>query len=352
MIISRTPYRISFFGGGTDYPLWYRKHGGGVLCTSIDKYCYITCRELPPYFEHTFRIVYSKIELCRSVEEVQHPAVREAIRFLNINRGMEIHHDGDLPARSGMGSSSSFTVGLLHALYAWTGRMAGKMQLALESIHIEQNMIRETVGCQDQVAAAFGGLNKIVFHPEGDIEVQDIIISKARRDELCSHIMLFYTGIKRTASEVADSYVGSLLEQERIMRQKQELVDEGTSFLSSSNDICGFGRLLHREWELKRGLGDQVSNGTIDGLYERARKRGALGGKITGAGGGGFMLLFVPPDAQEAVRNELREFLHVPFQFESEGSRIIFYDPNVEDYTRTIMDRERGEPRAFVERSA
>jgi D-glycero-alpha-D-manno-heptose-7-phosphate kinase len=350
MIISRTPFRISFFGGGTDYPVWYRKHGGSVLCTTIDKYCYITCRALPPFFEHKFRVVYSKVELCRSFNEVQHPAVRETCRFLKINKGMEIHHDGDLPARSGMGSSSSFTVGLLHALYAWTGKMASKMQLARESIHIEQNMIRETVGSQDQVAAAFGGLNRIVFHPSGEIEVQNVIMTQARRDMLCSHLMLFYTGIKRIASEVANSYVGSLLQQEKTMHKKRELVDEGTSVLCSSDDICRFGDLLHKEWRLKRGLGSQVSNGTIDGLYERARRKGAIGGKITGAGGGGFLLLFVPPADQKKVRDELKELLHVPIQFESEGSRIVFYDPNEEDYSRTIQDRKRRELWPFVDR--
>jgi D-glycero-alpha-D-manno-heptose-7-phosphate kinase len=352
MIISRTPFRISFFGGGTDYPVWYRKHGGSVLCTTIDKYCYMTCRTLPPFFEHKFRVVYSKVELCQSFEEVLHPAVRETLRYLNINRGMEIHHDGDLPARSGMGSSSSFTVGLLHALYAWSGTMVSKMQLARESIHIEQNMIRETVGSQDQVAAAFGGLNRIVFHPDGEIEVKSIIISTARRDALCSHLMLFYTGIKRTASEVADSYVGHLLKQEKILLNKIGLVDEGTAILGGGGDICAFGELLHREWELKRGLGSQVSNTTIDGLYERARRKGAIGGKITGAGGGGFLLLFVPPADQKKVREELRELLHVPIRFESEGSRIVFYDPNEEDYSRTIQDRENRELESFIEMRA
>jgi len=349
MIISRTPFRISFFGGGTDYPVWYQKHGGSVLCTTIDKYCYITCRALPPFFEHKFRVVYSKLELCQSFEEVQHPAVRETVRFLKIKRGMEIHHDGDLPARSGMGSSSSFTVGLLHSLYAWQGTMVSKMRLARESIHIEQNMIHETVGSQDQVAAAFGGLNRIVFHPSGEIEVQNVIVSKARRDELCSHLMLFYTGIKRIASEVAESYVGSLLQQEKIMHKKRELVDEGTSVLCGSTDICRFGDLLHKEWGLKRGLGSQVSNGTIDGLYTRARQKGAIGGKITGAGGGGFLLLFVPPTSQKAVRNELKELLHVPIRFESEGSRIIFFDSNEEDYSQTLQDREAREIKSFVE---
>lgn len=349
MIISRTPFRISFFGGGTDYPIWYQKYGGSVLCTTIDKYCYITCRALPPFFEHKFRVVYSNIELCQTFEDVQHPAVRETLRFLKINNGMEIHHDGDLPARSGLGSSSSFTVGLLHSLYAWTGKMVSKMKLAQESIHIEQNMIRETVGSQDQVATAFGGLNKIVFHPSGDIEVHNLTLSKTRQDELCSHLMLFYTGIKRTASKVADSYVCSLLKHKKMLLQMKVLVEEGVSVLNSNACICRFGELLHQAWGLKRGLSNQVSNNKIDGLYERARRTGAIGGKIIGAGGGGFLLLFVPPSVQKNVRNELKELIHVPIKIESEGSRIIFFDPNEEDYSQTLQDRETREIKTFVE---
>jgi D-glycero-alpha-D-manno-heptose-7-phosphate kinase len=349
MIISRTPYRISFFGGGTDYPVWYRKYGGSVLCTTIDKYCYITCRGLPPFFEHKFRVVYSKIELCQSFEEVLHPAVRETVRFLKIKRGMEIHHDGDLPARSGMGSSSSFTVGLLHSLYAWQGMMVSKMKLARESIHIEQDMIGETVGSQDQVAVAFGGLNRVVFHRNGEIEVERLTISNARQDELCSHLMLFFTGINRTAAEVADSYVGCLLDRKKTLLQMKDLVDEGAKILNSSAPISRFGELLHRGWVLKRRLSSQVSNNAIDALYEKARRNGALGGKITGAGGGGFLLLFVPPSAQKKVRGGLSELIHVPIKMESEGSRIIFFDPNEEDFSQAIHDRERREIRAFVE---
>jgi D-glycero-alpha-D-manno-heptose-7-phosphate kinase len=349
MIISRTPFRISFFGGGTDYPIWYEKHGGSVLCMTIDKYCYISCRALPPFFEHKYRVVYSKIELCQTFEEVRHPAVRETLRFLKIDKGMEIHHDGDLPARSGMGSSSSFTVGLLHSLYAWTGKMVGKMQLARESIHIEQNLIRETVGSQDQVAAAFGGLNRIVFYPGGEIDVQNLTLSQARRDELCSHLMLFYTGIKRTASEVADSYVGSLLKRKKMLLQIKEMVDEGVSILNSNACICRFGELLHQAWTLKRGLSNRVSNKAIDDLYERARRNGAIGGKITGAGGGGFLLLFVPPSLQKNVREELKALIRVPIKIESEGSRIIFYDSNEEDYKEALQDRGKRVLLPFTE---
>ena len=210
MVISRTPFRISFFGGGTDYPIWYRDHGGTVLGTTIDKYCYLTCRYLPPFFKHRIRLVYSRIENCRSVDDIVHPAVREVLRFSGIERGMEIHHDGDLPARSGMGSSSSFTVGLLHALYALQGQMPSKRQLALESIRIEQELIKETVGSQDQVLAAFGGLNHVVFAQNGEISVRPVTVSADRLKELNSHLMLFYSGIERTASDIAESYITDL----------------------------------------------------------------------------------------------------------------------------------------------
>lgn len=210
LIISRTPFRISFFGGGTDYPAWYRQHGGSVVTSTIDKYCYISCRYLPPFFEHRIRVVYSKIETCNRVEEVQHPAVRETLKYLDVKRGIEIHHDGDLPARSGMGSSSAFTVGLLHALHALEGRMVGKHRLAMEGLHVEQELLKENVGSQDQVAAAFGGLNHVRFLPSGEVTVHPVVMTAERMSDFNSHLMLFYTGIKRTASDVAASYVNNL----------------------------------------------------------------------------------------------------------------------------------------------
>ena len=339
MIISRTPFRISFFGGGTDYPPWYLINGGNVLSATIDKYCYITLRYLPPFFEHRIRVVYSKIELCQNFEEIQHPAVRETLRFLNINRDLEIHHDGDLPARSGMGSSSSFTVGLLRALYALKGTMASKKQLALESIHIEQNMIKETVGSQDQIAAAFGGLNQIVFHKNGEFEVRPIIISKRRTHELNSHLMLFYTGIKRTASNVADSYVEDIQSKKNLLNKMYGMVEKGITILQNDSDICDFGKLIHEAWIVKRGLSSKVSNNVVDDLYQRALNAGAVGGKITGAGGGGFLLLFVPPNEQHCVRRALKELIHVPFCFEFQGSQINLYDPTEQDYSEAEKDR-------------
>jgi len=339
MIISRTPFRISFFGGGTDYPDWYLKNGGCVLSATIDKYCYITLRYLPPFFEHRIRLVYSKIEMCQSYDEIQHPAVKETLRFLDFDRGLEIHHDGDLPARSGMGSSSSFTVGLIHALYALKGEMVSKKRLTEESIHIEQNMIRETVGSQDQTAAAYGGLNYIRFKSTGDIDVRPIVIRKRRKQELSSHLMLFYTGIMRTASDVAKSYVEDIEGKRKLLEKMEEMVSRGISILQSNGCITQFGDLLHEAWAAKRTLSANVSNGSVDGLYSRARKNGALGGKILGAGGGGFLLLFVPPSDQGRVREALCELLHVPFSFESRGSEIILYDPDELDYSAVERDR-------------
>jgi D-glycero-alpha-D-manno-heptose-7-phosphate kinase len=339
MIISRTPYRISFFGGGTDYPSWYRNHGGQVLTSSINKYCYITCRYLPPFFEHRIRVVYSKIESCQNYAEIQHPAVRETLRFLQLERGLEIHHDGDLPARSGMGSSSSFTVGLLHALYGLINVMPSKHRLAMESIHIEQKMIQETVGSQDQVIAAYGGLNQIVFSPSGEITVKPVTIHYERLAKLNSHVMFFYTGIKRTASDVAKSYVEDIEGKADLLEAMHAMVDEALNVLCGNGCLCKFGELLHEAWMLKRDLSSQVSNHEVDGYYAKARAHGAIGGKIMGAGGGGFLMLFVPPDAQGQVRHVLKDLLNVPVQFESSGTQIIFYGPSKEDFS--ALDRER-----------
>ena len=287
MIICRTPFRISFFGGGTDYPEWYRAHGGAVLAATIDKYCYLTCRYLPPFFQHRLRIVYRQIETCTTIDEIGHPVVRETLRFLHIDRGIELHHDGDLPARSGMGSSSAFTVGLLHALHALRGEMPTKGQLAKEGIYLEQDLLRETVGSQDQVMAAYGGFRHVKFPPDGEIEINPVILPAGRLAELKSHLMLVYTGISRTAAEVAKSYVIGIESHRRQLRIMKELVDEALDVLASGMDICAFGDLLHEAWQAKRSLSPAVSNSDVDALYEEARAAGALGGKLTGAGGGG-----------------------------------------------------------------
>jgi D-glycero-alpha-D-manno-heptose-7-phosphate kinase len=348
LIISRTPFRISFFGGGTDYPAWYLRHGGTVLATTIDKYCYITCRYLPPFFEHKYCIVYSKIENRHTIDEIAHPAVREVLRFVGEERGVEVHHDGDLPARSGMGSSSAFTVGLLHALHALQGRIVHKKQLATESIHLEQNVLKETVGSQDQVLAAYGGLNQVVFQPGGEISVRPVTISPARIRELNSHLMLFYTGIKRTASNVAETYVNGIDDRKRQLRIMRDLVEEGISILNSNDDIKAFGELLNEAWQAKRSLSKHVSNVEVDDLYSRAQSAGAIGGKLTGAGGGGFLLLFAEPERHEQIKTELETLIHVPFNFEFSGSQIIFYDQE-QDYSDVERSRNGRVPVTFRE---
>jgi D-glycero-alpha-D-manno-heptose-7-phosphate kinase len=332
LIISRTPFRISFLGGGTDYPSWYRSHGGAVLATTINKYCYISCRYLPPFFEHRIRIAYSKVERCNAIDEIEHAAVREVLRYLKIDMGVEIHYDADLPARGGLGSSSAFVVGLLNAVYALKGHMSNKRQLALESIYVEQELLKETVGSQDQVMAAYGGFNHVTFLPNGGIVVNPVTISQERLVELGSHLMLFFTGLARTASEVAKSYVPHLAEKQTELRSMSDLVDEGVAILNSGQDICRFGELLHESWRIKHSLSSQVSNAYVDEVYAEARRAGALGGKLTGAGGGGFLLLFASPSERKAVRERLSKLLYIPFKMESCGSQIIFFDPG-EDHS-------------------
>lgn len=348
MIVSRTPYRISFFGGGTDYPSWYLKHGGAVLSATINKYCYLTCRYLPPFFAHKYRVVYSKMEHVNDLEELLHPSVREVIRFIKEERGLCITHDGDLPARSGMGSSSSFTVGLLNALYGLQGKMKSKHQLALESIHLEQNVLKEAVGSQDQVAAAYGGLNKIQFSSTGDVTVSPMTIGQNRTNELNSHLMLYYTGIKRTAANIAESYIDNLDSRRRQMRLMEQLMNESIEVLSNGRDLRDFGELMHEGWLAKRSLSNLVSNPSVDNLYDTARNAGALGGKLTGAGGGGFMLLFVPPEKQNSVKQALDQLVHVPFKFEFSGSQIIVCD-HEEDYAEIESTSPPPSERVFRE---
>jgi D-glycero-alpha-D-manno-heptose-7-phosphate kinase len=329
MIVTRTPYRISFFGGGTDYPAWYLKHGGEVLSTTIDKYCYITCRHLPPFFEHTHRIVYSSIETVGHWEQIRHPAVRAVLSQVRPTRGLEIHHDGDLPARSGLGSSSSFTVGLLNAMAALDGRCVSKEQLAREALHVEHDVIGENVGSQDQVAAAFGGFNRIEFLPSGGFAVSPVVLQRSRLDELQGHLMLCFTGLSRIASEVAKSTIENLAARERELGRMRQMVDEALAILQSpSRPIEAFGELMHEAWRVKRGLSERVSTPAIDGMYETARGAGAIGGKLLGAGGGGFLLLFVRPALQSRVREALRGLVHVPVRFEESGSRVVLYQPN------------------------
>ena len=328
MIITRTPFRISFFGGGTDYPAWFRRHGGAVLATTIDKYCYITCRYLPPFFDHKYRIVYSRIENVARVDEIQHPAVKAVLGHYDCRDGLEVHHDGDLPARAGLGSSSSFTVGLINALQALRGSYVSKEDLAAQAIHVEQDVIRETVGSQDQVSAAFGGLNRIAFRQDGSFDVSPIVLPAERLDELQRHMMLCFTGLSRIASEVAQSTIENMDRREKELTRLQGLVEQAIRILGSRGPIREFGELLHESWMVKRGLSDRVSTGEIDQLYETARGAGATGGKLLGAGGGGFFLLLAPPERHREIREKLSRLVHVPFRFETAGSRVVLYQPS------------------------
>ncbi len=326
MLISRTPFRISFFGGGSDYPAWIDVHGSGaVLSTAIDKYAYLTVRYLPPFFDHRSRIVWSEIELVKDIPEIHHPAVRECLKFLSITDGVEIHHDGDLPARSGLGSSSSFTIGLLNALYALKGRMASARQLASDTIYVEQEMKGECVGFQDSVAAAFGGFNRINFAPAGEFRVTPITVGNGRLRLLAAHLMLVYTGQVRDASEIAQEQVRLTPQRTAEIAAMQDQVDEAVKIVCGG-DLLDFGRLMHEGWLLKKSLSPKITTALSDTIYEVAQKHGAIGGKICGAGGGGFFLLFVPPNCRAEVKAALKDFLEVPFTFEPQGSRIVYYD--------------------------
>jgi D-glycero-alpha-D-manno-heptose-7-phosphate kinase len=327
MIISRTPFRISFFGGGTDYPVWYKENSGAVLTSSINKYCYLTCRPLPPFFKHKSRIVWSEIEYVKGISEIHHPSVRECLRFVDIKNGVEIHHDGDLPARTGMGSSSSFTVGLLHALYALKGVMPTKRQLALDAIHLEQNVMKENVGSQDQAQAAFGGLNLIEFGGNDHIVVRPVTIDADRLDLFHSHLMLFYTGLSRTASKIAEEQIKVTPSKKKELRLMHGFVHDAIAILHGSSDLSEFGKLLHENWQIKRSLSRKISTSEIDKMYSTALKAGASGGKLLGAGGGGFMLIFAKPEIQHKIRESLKKLLYMPFKFENLGSQIIFYSP-------------------------
>lgn len=327
MIISRTPFRVSFFGGGTDYPRWFEQHPGAVLATTIDKYCYITCRHLPPFFEHKSRIIYSKMEHIRDVNEIDHPSVREVLKFLKIHEGIEIHHDGDLPARTGLGSSSSFTVGLLNALYALKGVMPTKERLMKEAIFVEQEKCKENVGCQDQALAAYGGFNYIEFGGHQHLRVRKITIPLEKLNAFQDHLMIFFTGFSRTASQIAAHQIQNIPKKQAELKEMYKMANHAMDLLNSGS-LLKFGRLLHESWRIKRTLSDKITTPLIDELYSSARREGALGGKLLGAGGGGFLLLFVRPEHQKKVRRKLKKLLEIPFRFEDLGTEIIFYQPH------------------------
>ena len=328
MIITRTPFRISFFGGGTDYPVWFENNGGAVISASINKYCYITCRYLPPFFEHKHRIIWTKVESVKSTDEIQHPAINAALKLFNIQEGLEIHHDADLPARTGLGSSSSFAVGILHALHALKGKMVSKRQLALDAIHLEQNLLKENVGCQDQVVAAYGGFNKIEFGGPEKISISPITLNPERLNLFQNHLMLVFTGFSRYASEIAAEQIKNTQNKNSELKALRVMVEKAIEILNSNGSLDEFGKLLDESWKIKKSLSSQITNPDIDEIYSAAKSAGALGGKLLGAGGGGFMVLFVRPEQQPKVKEKLNKLLHVPFGFENSGSQIIYYAPN------------------------
>ncbi|MFA5859193.1 MAG: kinase [Elusimicrobiota bacterium] len=332
MIITRTPHRISFFGGGTDYPSWYLKHDGKVLGTTIDKYCYLVVRELPPFFEHKHRIVYSQIELPKTIAEIKHPSVKAILQYLKYKKGVSIHHDGDIPARSGMGSSSAFTVGLLKAMYALEGKVISKSQLYKLAIHIEQDLMKENVGSQDQVFAAQGGFNKIQFLHNGEIVVTPVLMTKNNIAEFEGKLMLFFTGISRNATDIAQEQIKNTGKNVKELQKMDKLVDEAYSIVTSAKpEFKLFGKLLNETWKLKRSLSSKISNDCIDDIYATALHNGAIGGKLLGAGGGGFMLFYVEPQNQLRLKKALGKLINISFEFEFTGSEIILYKPYLEN---------------------
>jgi D-glycero-alpha-D-manno-heptose-7-phosphate kinase len=329
MIISRTPFRISLFGGGTDYPAWFREHGGAVLGTAINKYSYISVRKLPPFFEHRYRIAYSRLEYVREISEIMHPVVREVLAEMGTGEGLEIHSDSDLPARSGLGSSSAFTVGFLHALNALSGRMVAKSELGLEAIRVEQELLKEAVGCQDQLWAAFGGFNHITFSPAGNFEVNPVILNPDRRSQLMQSVMMFFTGLSRNASDIAQHQIANMPRRTGQLRRMQGMVRDALTILQEdSNLVRSLGELLHEGWRLKRELAESVSTPMVDEIYEAARRAGATGGKLLGAGGGGFMIFLVEPERRQQVRERLADLIHVPVDVDLDGSKIVLYQPD------------------------
>jgi D-glycero-alpha-D-manno-heptose-7-phosphate kinase len=326
MIITRTPFRISFFGGGTDYPAWYRDNGGSVLSTTINRYCHISCRSLPPFFNYKYLLRYFLREEVQEISEIKHPSVRECLRFLKINKGIEMVHTGDVPARSGIGSSSAFTVGLLNALYALTGKMVTKRQLALQAIHVEQDLLKENVGSQDQIAAAFGGFNKIELGGDKEFFVYPITISQEKLDYLQNCLMFFFTSFVRNASEIAGEQIKKIVDKKKELKVMTEMTNEAINILNDKQDnFNDFGKLLHETWKIKRSLTSLVSTSEIDDIYYAALSAGAIGGKLCGAGGGGFMLFFAPPEVQPEIREKLNKLLYVPIRFEKLGSHVVLY---------------------------
>ena len=324
MIISRTPFRISFFGGGSDYPSWYENNNGQVLSTTINKYCYINIRYLPKFFSYNYRIRYYKTEEANKISDIEHPVVREALKYFSIKDGIELVHNADLPAQSGLGSSSTFTVGLINALHTLKKEIATKRMLASAAIELEQNIIKENVGSQDQVAAAFGGFNNIKFS-KNNFHVNQLPLSKEKLKKLEDNLMLFFTGFQRSASSIAAKQIKSIKQNKIDLSNSANLVNEGMDILLKNKKINDFGKLLDEQWKIKQMYSDQITNENINNIYESAMKAGAIGGKLLGAGGGGFMLFYVSKKNQNAVRDSLKKLLYVPFEFENNGSQIVYF---------------------------
>lgn len=327
MIITKTPFRMSFFGGGTDIEDYFKENGGAVLSTTFDKYCYVTVRHLPRFFEYSNQITYSKIERINAIDEIEHPAVKNAMKMLDM-RELSIGYDADLPARTGLGTSSSFAVGMLNAFYSLKGKYVDKKKLANEAIYLERVLCNEAGGWQDQIAASFGGFNRINFNSDG-YEVLPVIISPKRKRQLNNNLMMFFTGFTRFSSEVQKfNNVSGTEEKREKLRMMYELVDEAeTVLINKDRDLDDFGRLLDITWRLKKGTGGAISTGSIDELYKKGITAGALGGKLLGAGGGGFLVFYVQPDKQNSVKEAMRDLMYIPFKFEDGGTRVIHYSP-------------------------
>lgn len=329
MVITKTPFRMSFFGGGTDYQPFFEEHGGSVISTTFDKYAYVSVRHLPRFFDYRNQISYSKIETVKTVEDINHPMVRNAMKYLDMHE-LHISYDADLPARSGLGSSSSFAVGLLNAFHALKGHYVGNQQLAEEAIYVERNLCGESGGWQDQIAAAFGGLNRINFLGSS-FKVKPIIITKNRKQQLEDNLMLYFTGFSRFSSNIASVQVKATKDKTAELLEMLQLVDVAEEILENRRgDLDEFGRLLHETWRLKRGITDKISSDFLDEIYDKAMRNGALGGKLLGAGGGGFFVFYVPKDRQNQVREALSDLLYIPFSFENSGTEVMYYQP--EDY--------------------
>jgi D-glycero-alpha-D-manno-heptose-7-phosphate kinase len=329
MIITQTPVRVSFLGGGTDYPEYFRQHGGATLVTTINRYTLVTVHQLTQFADHSLRIHYSRVESVRHPDEIQHPSARACLRFLGIERGVEIHYVNDLPARTGLGSSSSATVGLLMALHAYRGEMVSRRQVAEEALHIEQEVLRERVGCQDQYASALGGFLHLQFDRDGAVRANPMVLPRERLRSLEERVMLLYTGIQRTAHDVLDEQEARTRAGDTVkeLDELKTLVGDAVTVLATGKDLAEFGALLHAGWMLKRRLSSKVTTPWIDELSERARAAGAVGGKLLGAGAGGFLLLYAEPRDQDRVRKALPERREVRFAFETGGSTVIFYRP-------------------------